>query len=137
MPMSQNQNVKLYAWIGLFGAAGALARAGISLLTASANMNGFPWATWICNIAGCFLLGWWASRRWTNDFIFKGLTTGFAGSFTTFSALSLEALQMLQEGAWFVWFGYTMLSIGVGLAMVHWGMRCGAMRKPINDQDLR
>lgn len=90
--------------VGLFGAAGALARYGIAAVAGLCPGPAFPWGTSLANILGCFLFGliWTLSEK--RVLIPKPLglvlLTGFAGSFTTFSTYVFEAEILLQQGQW-------------------------------------
>ncbi len=92
--------------IGLFGAAGALARYGISSAASLLSGPAFPWGTSLANVLGCFLFGliWTLSEK--RVLIPKPLglvlLTGFAGSFTTFSIYVFEAEVLLQQGQWLI-----------------------------------
>ncbi|SMP65041.1 fluoride efflux transporter FluC [Desulfonatronum lacustre] len=91
--------------IGLFGAAGALARYGISS-AASLLPGPFPWGTSLANVLGCFLFGLiWAlseQRALIPKPLGLVLLTGFVGSFTTFSTYVFEAEVLLQQGLWLI-----------------------------------
>lgn len=79
-------------------ALGGVFRYFISLLGVS--RPGFPFWTLSVNILGGFLIGYGAATLDTNSVRIKLLLlTGFCGGFTTFSAFSLETLEMFQEGA--------------------------------------
>ncbi|PTN37920.1 chromosome condensation protein CrcB [Desulfonatronum sp. SC1] len=90
--------------IGLFGAAGALARYGIFAAASQFPDPTFPWGTSLTNVLGCFLFGliWTLSEK--RALIPKPLglvlLTGFVGSFTTFSTYVYEAEVLLQQGQW-------------------------------------
>jgi fluoride exporter len=94
--------VKELLAVALAGAFGAMARYGVALW-AKANLAGpFPWGTWIANVVGCLLLGFF--MQWTMDHqsIPKparlAVATGFLGAFTTFSTFSYETVRAFQEG---------------------------------------
>lgn len=57
-----------------------------------------PYGTLIINLLGSFLMGALASyfRQRGYSLVFYGLTAGFCGSLTTFSSISLEALDMMR-----------------------------------------
>ena len=63
---------------------------------------GWPWGTWIVNIAGGFLMGLLAGLLARSSDggeqlrLFLGV--GILGGFTTFSAFSLETVLMLERG---------------------------------------
>ncbi len=90
--------------IGLFGAAGALARYGLTSAASLLPGPVFPWSTSLANVLGCFLFGliWTLSEK--RALIPKSLglvlLTGFVGSFTTFSTYVFEAEILLQQGQW-------------------------------------
>jgi fluoride exporter len=91
--------------VGVFGAAGALARHGLN--TAAALLPGpFPWGTPLANVLGCFLFGLvWAlseQRALIPRPLGLILLTGFVGSFTTFSTYIFEAEALLQQGLWLI-----------------------------------
>ncbi|MGF7029878.1 CrcB protein [Paenibacillus mucilaginosus] len=111
-------------YIGAGGAAGAMARFGLSLLFNPASSGAsFPWGTLLCNLLGCVLLGRMAYSeplgRLPNLKAF--LTTGFVGAFTTFSALSLEMVLLLESGAWVSAAVYGAVSFIGGLACIRLG----------------
>ena len=87
--------------------------------------KGFPWATLVVNVAGCFLIGllWgWLSRTSQmegNLALF--LTVGICGGFTTFSTFSKEALTLLQGGNAWGFAGYVAASVVVGILLVALG----------------
>ena len=100
---------------------GGAARYLISLAMKSAS-KGFPWATFVVNVAGCLLIGFlwgWLSRTSqmeSNLALF--LTVGLCGGFTTFSTFSKEALMLLQNGNIWGFVGYVLASVIVGIAFV-------------------
>lgn len=91
----------LYVFIG--GGLGSLLRYGISLLTVKFWSTQFPAATLISNLLACALLGFLVytvqikqadSSPWLNQL----LIVGFCGGFSTFSAFSLETLELMNRG---------------------------------------
>jgi CrcB protein len=59
--------------------------------------SALPAGTLAVNISGCFCIGLLA-RMVDHDMLRLALITGFLGGFTTFSAFSLETLQLLRNG---------------------------------------
>jgi CrcB protein len=83
------------------GFLGALARA--ELAEALPYRAGrWPWATFIVNIVGAFLLGYLTTRLQerlpVSAYRRPLLGTGFCGALTTFSTMQLELLRMLDGG---------------------------------------
>ena len=83
------------------GAAGSLLRYWATLLGERWWGSGFPWSTIAINVAGSFVIGWFATA------IAPGgaspetrllVMTGLCGGFTTFSAFSLQTLDLLRAG---------------------------------------
>ncbi len=108
------------------GALGSVLRfAAVSYLTPLLGIR-FPLGTFIVNIVGSFLIGvayvllvekTTLSAEWRLFFI-----TGVLGGFTTFSAFSLEILQLWQSGYVLNALIYASSSVIVGLLMAFSGM---------------
>ena len=84
------------------GVLGALAR--YALASAWPHSPGhFPWATFVTNVAGCFLIGIlmvlitevWSAHRLLRPF----LGVGVLGGFTTFSTYTGDVQQLVAAGA--------------------------------------
>ncbi len=112
--------------IALGGALGSVLRfAAVGYLTPLLNYR-FPFGTFVVNIVGSFLIGvayvlllekTTLPVEWRLFFI-----TGVLGGFTTFSAFSLEILQLWQEGHVFNALLYASSSVILGLLMAFVGM---------------
>lgn len=91
-------------WIGLGGAAGTLARYGVSTWCQQRFGVGFPYGTLAVNVIGSFLLGALMQIALTTELLSPtlrlGLGTGVMGGFTTYSSFNQETLRMLQDRAW-------------------------------------
>ena len=102
--------------VGLGGSIGSMARYAASLLIRSKS---FPFATLSVNVIGSFIIGLvfalsikeaTVSNNWK---LF--LATGICGGFTTFSAFSVENMELLQNGKTGMALTYIMLSIVLGI----------------------
>lgn len=82
------------------GAIGALLRYGVINLVQHFYPQLFPFGTMLVNIAGSFVVGLMMVRYLQHDSELARIffITGVLGGFTTFSAFSWDALQMLQRG---------------------------------------
>lgn len=108
----------------LGGALGTLLRAGL-LEGLGEGAPDWPWATFIVNLLGAFLLGWLVVRfspafRWR-----PLLTTGLCGGLTTFSTMQVELLTMLEAGRIGIAAGYVAASLVGGLLGVMAGSAVG------------
>lgn len=83
--------------IFLGGALGTLVRAGV-VEALGHGAPEWPWATFLVNVAGSFLLGWFVIALPERSYRRPLLMAGFCGALTTFSTVQLELLQMLDEG---------------------------------------
>lgn len=91
------------AWVALGGMLGCLARWAVGRWLGPSLPLGFPWATLGINLLGCFLLGLltgWGSKGGLPEAWRLAMGTGFCGGFTTFSTFGVEALQLVESGAW-------------------------------------
>lgn len=96
------------------GALGALARAGLAEALPDPGV-GWPWATFVVNVVGTALLGYWFTTLSHTSYRRPLLTTGFCGALTTFSTVQLELLEMLDAGRVGLAFLYIAVSVAVGL----------------------
>lgn len=100
------------------GALGTLARAALSHLLAVPPGH-WPWATFIVNIAGAALLGYFTTRLLerlpVSAYRRPLLGTGLCGGLTTFSTMQVETIGMLEHGHYLLAAGYTVASVGLGL----------------------
>ena len=116
--------IKNVLLVGAGSFIGGAARYLVSLALKNAS-KGFPWATLLVNLAGCFLIGLlWGmfskSATEGSDWALL-LTVGLCGGFTTFSTFSKEALMMLQSGNIWGFAGYIGISVAAGIALVALG----------------
>ncbi len=85
-------------YVALGGGLGAWLRFIAGRLVPSAA---FPWATLTVNVTGSFAMGLltgWLVRAGGNESARLLLGVGLLGGFTTFSAFSLEIVQLAQRG---------------------------------------
>lgn len=115
------------AGIAMAGAAGALARYGVSVLIGRPASGAFPWATFFVNVTGSLVLGFLVAvlGERVGAELRAALTIGFLGAYTTFSTLSLETFRLLQHGAAGVAATYVLVSVVVGLGAVYLGWIVG------------
>jgi fluoride exporter len=82
--------------IALAGAVGAVLRWRIGV---AIGLRGFPWATLLVNVTGCFLLALVlagpAAGRWSPT-VTAAVGIGLLGSFTTFSTFGWETFTLLR-----------------------------------------
>ena len=99
-----------YLWIGLGSALGGMARYGCSGLAARYIGTTFPWGTLIVNVSGSLVIGFLASLAVADGRLLISpdarafLMIGLCGGFTTFSAFSIETLDLARDGDW-LWAG--------------------------------
>jgi CrcB protein len=99
------------------GALGALLRAGLTeALPPTAGE--WPWATFLVNIVGAALLGYWFTTLPHTSYRRPLLTTGFCGALTTFSTVQLELVEMIDAGRPALAVVYLAASVTAGLAGV-------------------
>jgi CrcB protein len=103
------------------GFLGALARVALAEWLPHSGEE-WPWATFAVNIAGTFLLGYFATRLQerlpVSAYRRPLLGTGFCGALTTFSTLQIELLTMLDAGRTGLAATYAAASVVAGLGAV-------------------
>jgi CrcB protein len=96
-----------YFWIAIGSALGGMARYGCSGLAARLIGETFPWGTFIVNVAGSFIIGFFATltgpdgRANVGTLARQFVLVGFCGGYTTFSSFSLQTLNLMNDGEWF------------------------------------
>jgi CrcB protein len=112
-------------WVALGGALGSAARYGVNLATIRFIGPAFPWGTLAVNVIGSFLMGLfmalWAQKFPDNDNARLFLMTGLLGGFTTFSAFSLDVLNLMQRGDNGLAIVYAAASVVLSIATVFAG----------------
>ena len=107
--------------VAVGGAIGSVLRYAVQK-----NFNAsFPAGTIAVNLAGCFLAGliWAFAVKGLNTQAQLLLMTGFCGGFTTFSAFSVENVQMIIAGRWMTALFYSFISIAGGLLATFTGYK--------------
>jgi len=116
--------------IAFGGAVGALARHYVAGTIAKAlGHGGFPYGTFAVNIVGSLLMGLlvtaFAMKFEASQELRGFLTVGLLGSFTTFSAFSLEGALLIQRGDWQGAALYMVGSLVLGVLFLFAGMWLG------------
>ena len=111
--------------VGIGGAIGASLRYFLSQIIV--YEAGFPLATCIANLIGCFLLSYLLSGKLLKSYpkMKLALTTGLLGSFTTFSTFSNETISLISDQLYGIAFVYVLLSALGGLLLSFVGYRLG------------
>jgi fluoride exporter len=110
--------------LGAIFAGGAIGGAVRTALEQAAppKPGSWPWTTFVVNVVGCLLLGYFVSRLQerlpVTAYRRPLLGTGICGGLTTFSAFQLELLRMLDHGDVLLAVAYASGSIAAGFAGV-------------------
>lgn len=103
------------------GFAGAVVRAELADHLPY-DPGSWPWATFVANVIGAFLLGYVVTRLQErlplSAYRRPLLGTGFCGALTTFSTMQLELLWMLDAGRLGLALAYAGVSVAAGFAGV-------------------
>jgi CrcB protein len=108
------------------GAAGGLLRVWLSRTFASGVVE-WPWAIFAINVSGSFTLAclatWFKERPPESRFHHPLWTIGFCGTYTTFSTMQLEILEMLDHHRYGLAGGYALASVAAGYLAIWIGTR--------------
>ena len=91
----------IYLAVAIGGALGSLSRFGMGQWLADSGYAHLHPATFLVNVIGALLIGilFVGAERFTlSEPARLGMSVGFLGAFTTFSAFSLQLLTDMQEG---------------------------------------
>lgn len=102
------------------GAAGAAARYLVNVSPLAGLFGKFPFATFLINVSGSFLLGFvlifLTDKHDINDNLRMAVIVGFLGAFTTFSTFEMEIYGLIRERLLMTAFLYLFLSVVIGFA---------------------
>jgi fluoride exporter len=88
-------------WVGLGGFLGANARYLLGGLISNRWGTAFPYGTFVINVTGSFILGFFLAYAEDRPFLEPSLrlmfAVGFVGAYTTFSTFEFETLRLIQE----------------------------------------
>jgi fluoride exporter len=114
-----------FFWVALGGAVGSALRFGVNLTAPQLLGTGFPWATFIVNILGSFVMGLLSAvliEKFSDQPDLRlFITTGVLGGFTTFSAFSLDVFGLMQRGENSVAIVYVLASVSLSILAVFAG----------------
>jgi CrcB protein len=103
------------------GFVGAIARAEV-VVALPYRVGQWPWATFLVNLAGAFLLGYFTTRLQerlpVSAYRRPLLGTGLCGGLTTFSTMQLELLRMLDADRFGMALAYAVSSVVLGFLAV-------------------
>ena len=113
----------------LFVGAGGMVGSIMRMLVIKSNIinSNFPFNTFLVNIIGCFLVG--ILIKYSSDLnkdlsnqINNFLILGFCGGFTTFSAFSVDSLNLFNENKILILMMYSLLSTLLGIFSCYLGI---------------
>lgn len=108
--------------VALGGGVGAWLRYVVGRLV---PLGAFPWATLMVNVGGSFAMGLlvgWLARHDAGESWRLLLGVGLLGGFTTFSAFSLELVNMIERGDSAMAATYALVSVVAGVAGLFAGL---------------
>jgi len=117
--------------VALGGALGSLARYLLADVVTALTGPRFPWGTLLINVVGSFVIGLIAAATVPPAHIAMDpdvrifLMVGLCGGFTTFSAFSLQTLELTQAGQLWPAAGYVVGSVVLCLVAVWLGWLAG------------
>jgi fluoride exporter len=122
-----------YLWVALGGALGSMGRFWLASLIIARFGENFPLGTLVINVTGSFVIGILYALGATENSAFASpgfkqfFFVGICGGYTTFSAFSLQTLQLAQRREWLFAGGNILLSVVLCLIAAWLGWLLGAM----------
>jgi len=119
----------IYFWVALGGALGSMARLWLGVQVGLLTGLAFPWGTVLINILGSLVIWFVATLTGPDGRVVVPVPAqafvmvGLCGGFTTFSAFSLQTLELARDGRLLYAGANIVLSVVLCLAAVvlgHW-----------------
>lgn len=89
--------------VAVGGALGSVLRFGLSTWVHAQVGRSFPYGTLAVNMLGCLAMGFifvlFIERLASDALLCAGILIGLLGGFTTFSAFSIETINLFEQGA--------------------------------------
>ena len=97
--------------------------------------DAFPLSTLLINTVGAFALGVLVARVWPSApaWLRAGLGVGVLGSFTTFSAMTVGLVALVEAEQWMLAAAYLALTLLLGLGAAALGLTLGRRRTPVDE----
>jgi CrcB protein len=123
------------AWVAVAvgGAIGSVGRFWLTTVMTALTGPRLPWGTLLINVLGSFVIGLVGGLTLTPDRVGIHpdvrifLMTGVCGGFTTFSAFSLQTLELLQSGDVVPALGYAVGSVVLCVLATYGGWLLGRL----------
>ena len=116
----------LYLIVFVGAGIGGAMRHGVNVAAARFLGYGFPFGTFIVNVAGSFVMGlfagYFAYRAGVPQHVRLFLTTGILGGFTTFSTFSLDAALLVERHSYGAAAGYLVGSVAASVSALFFGL---------------
>lgn len=115
-----------YSAVAFGGAIGAMLRFFLGSLLVSRNLAPFPLATFVINITGSFIIGFFLTlateKLKVDPYLRLMIAVGFVGAYTTFSTFEYETARLFEDKEYLYAFLNVVLSFILGFAAVWGGM---------------
>jgi len=115
-----------YLAVAAGGAVGAMLRYYMTLSGLGRTAQPYPTATFIINITGSFIIGFFLTlvteRIPINPHVRLAVAVGFVGAYTTFSTFEYETARLVEGKDFLYAFLYVVLSFAVGFGAVWAGI---------------
>lgn len=121
--------MKKYLYVALGGMIGAVSRFIINNINSYSCYRNIPVATLVINITGSFMLAFFLTVTfgllYFDADIQIGISNGFFGAYTTFSAFCKETVELILLGKYFSAISYVTLSAVLGIIATYCGIILG------------
>jgi fluoride exporter len=134
--------ISTYFWVAVGGALGSMARFWLAAFVAAMLGPQFPygpqmpWGTILINIVGSFVIGFYGTLTGPGGRIIASfdarafVMVGICGGFTTFSAFSLQTLDLMRANHWGQAIANVVISVVICLLAVWAGHLLAATLNP-------